>query len=133
MVLGILTTVFCLVVGLIFWINPLFASDESLAPVVIVSVPLFGCVILWVLVLQYAIRLCLCKRVLFFLYWKILFVYNFIILVNELKTIVVIVICVDGLLEALAACLIISSNFYCSGYSLFSEITGFNYSGFLDY
>ncbi len=95
------------VVGLIFWINPQFAGSLSLAPVIIITVPLFGCVILWILVLQYAIRLCL---------------------LNEIKTIVVIIICVDALLEGFSAALIISANVYCAGLSSFSELNGFNYS-----
>jgi len=107
MVLAVLLTIFCLIVGLIFWINPQFAGSLSLAPVIIITVPLFGCVILWILVLQYAIRLCL---------------------LNEIKTIVVMIICVDALLEGFSAALIISANVYCAGLSSFSELNGFNYS-----
>jgi hypothetical protein len=58
---------------------------------------------------------------------KILIFYFFNI-VNEIKTIIVIIICVDGLLESIAACLIIAANVYCAGLSTFQPILGFNYA-----
>ncbi len=62
MALAIVLCVFCLIVGVVFWVNPTSVGLEAIvSPIVVVSSMVGGCVILWILVIQYSVRLCMGK------------------------------------------------------------------------
>lgn len=111
MALAIVITVFCLVVGIVFWINPTSVGvDELQSPIIVVSVMTGGCVVLWILIIQYCVRLCIG---------------------DELHLMIVIMVCVDAVLEVFAAALVIASNVYCGGLSSFPAFASFNYCKFI--
>ena len=51
----------------------------------------------------------------------------FFILEDDIHIAIIVLICVDAFLEALAAALLIAANVYCSGLSALPELTNFNY------
>lgn len=105
--LAVTITVFCVVIGIIFWVNPgNLGISETSSPILVATVMLGGCFILWILTIQYSVRLCIG---------------------DELELYLVILICVDAFLEGIGAAIIIAANVYCSALSGFPD-TGFNYS-----
>lgn len=108
MALAIVISIFCLVVGVIFWINPTIGNGSgTYASTIVVTLITGGCIILWILIIQYCIRLCIG---------------------DELSLGIVIMVCVDAFLEAFAAALVIAANVYCGGMSVFPALVGFSYS-----
>ena len=100
-------------VGIIFWINPTSVGvSELISPIIVVSVMIGGCVVLWILIIQYCVRLCIG---------------------DEISLMIVIMVCVDAVLEAIASALVIASNVYCGGLSSFAALSGFNYCKCLFY
>ena len=62
MALAIVLCVFSLIVGVVFWVNPTSGGiDTIVSPIIVVSSMVGGCVILWILIIQYAVRLCMGK------------------------------------------------------------------------
>ena len=77
------------------------------SPVIIVSCCLLSCALLWLLVLQYAIRLGI----------------N-----NDVRLIVIVLVCVDAILEFGAAIMLIISNLYCTEILSLPMLFGFSYT-----
>ncbi len=84
-------------------------DGERYSPLIIVSCSLVSCAILWLLVLQYAIRLGI----------------N-----NDIKLIVIILVCIDAILEFGAAVMLIIANLYCTEIIYLPIMFGFSYSNY---
>ena len=63
-------------------------------------------------------------------YWTILKLINFFLIGDVIKTIIVILIIADAVLETAAAAILIAANVYCSGHSSLKAIGDFNYCNF---
>ncbi len=132
-----ITCLFCMITSVIFWINPnilygkcrpsritpMFPKFNQVnffkvievaqySPIIIVSCCLLSCALLWILVLQYAIRLGI----------------N-----NDVRLIVIILVCVDAVLEFGCAIMIVISNLYCTELLDLPILFGFSYSKFFGF
>ncbi|RNA22161.1 hypothetical protein BpHYR1_014929, partial [Brachionus plicatilis] len=93
------------VMAILLWIKH-GSSNESVS-VYIISIMLVGCIILWTLNLQSAIRLNL---------------------KNDLKTMNLVLIVADTVMELLSSILLVLTNSHCSGFSLLIPLKNFDYS-----
>lgn len=97
--------------------------ENKLPTLVIISSGLVGCILQWLLILQYAIRLCLSK--LYIIYVKINndfflnILYNLVLFAfktkDDLMTIIYgVFVCLDCIFEASSASVLILANLYCA-------------------
>ncbi|CAF0949046.1 unnamed protein product [Brachionus calyciflorus] len=107
LILTLVLSLVLIVASLIFWINPTLSSDSSMVAIIIVCCELGACFFLWILILQYSIRLGL----------------N-----NEISLVINVIICIIGVFELGSAILLIVSNAYCTRKTSISSLSDFNYS-----
>ena len=59
LVFVIIMSFFLVIASIIFWINPAVLKNSNLVSTIIVVLGVLACLLLWIFILQYVIRLCL--------------------------------------------------------------------------
>jgi len=141
---------FCVIISVVFWINPdgrpswyIFTNllihmkhlvllkvlgDEYVVPLIIICCIVFAIVLLWLMVVQYTVRMCISKchfEPIYQSFLNILFELHR--LDNEIRTIILFMILIDAFFELFALAVLISANVYCSGLSSFPDLHDFDY------